>query len=140
MLAIKKVLANELLAAPVLTAAGMVIIDLMQGQDLDGISCTLSEKYWEILKMNWLFWSGVHFFRYMFMIPRNQMVVVKAGMLIWATYLSYKFYLDECINEKMEEECKQLEKEMEDDDWMRNVSFNVSRMSNKIIFWYSNRM
>ncbi|CAH0558166.1 unnamed protein product [Brassicogethes aeneus] len=106
-MALKQILATELIFVPIVNAAGLTVMSTIDGKCYGGIVQTVNEKWGDIVVANWTYWPLIHFIKYMVLIPRHQLLIFKLAYVPWAAYLSWKYHLDEC--EACCEEC-------EDDD------------------------
>lgn len=87
---VKKVTADQLVAAPVILLTVMSAVSLMEGHTVDETKEKLKNYYCEVLLTNYKVWPMVQFVNFFFVPVNFQVLLVQTVAIFWNSYLSFK--------------------------------------------------
>ncbi|EEB10887.1 protein Mpv17, putative [Pediculus humanus corporis] len=88
--AVKKMLVDQLLFAPVFLAAVLSVIGITQGNSLKSTYEKVSNEYSDILKTNYTIWPAFQLFNFYLVPLHYQVLAVQIVAIFWNTYVSWK--------------------------------------------------
>nr|CAD7433719.1 unnamed protein product [Timema monikensis] len=87
---VKKVLMDQIIAAPLLLAIVLTTITLLFGQDLAGVRAKFRQDYLAVLITNYQVWPIVQLANFYFVPLQYRVLLVQTIAIFWNTYLSTK--------------------------------------------------
>nr|CAD7597229.1 unnamed protein product [Timema genevievae] len=87
---VKKVLMDQIIAAPLMLAIVITTITLLFGQDLAGVRAKFRQDYLAVLITNYQVWPFVQLANFYFVPLQYRVLLVQTVAIFWNTYLSTK--------------------------------------------------
>nr|CAD7410186.1 unnamed protein product [Timema poppensis] len=87
---VRKVLMDQIIAAPLLLAIVLTTITLLFGQDLAGVRAKFRQDYLAVLITNYQVWPFVQLANFYFVPLQYRVLLVQTVAIFWNTYLSTK--------------------------------------------------
>ena len=87
--AMKKVLLDQTIFAPVFIASFFTVSDILGGKSLEGVKRNLDQNYFSTLKTNYYVWPAVQTVNFYFVPPTYRVILVNTVALFWNTYLAW---------------------------------------------------
>ncbi|KAG6453645.1 hypothetical protein O3G_MSEX008252 [Manduca sexta] len=88
--AVKKVLVDQLLFAPSFLGMILVCAGTMQGKTWDKVKSDVQANYFDVLQTNYYIWPWVQLVNFYFVPLQYQVLLVQTVALFWNTYLAWK--------------------------------------------------
>ncbi|XP_030745381.1 protein Mpv17-like [Sitophilus oryzae] len=87
---IKKMSCDQLLFAPVFLLVFVSSVEVLHGNNMEGIKDSLRKKYKDIVITNWKIWPAVQMINFSVMPLKYQVLFAQFVAVFWNVYLSWK--------------------------------------------------
>nr|XP_022318927.1 mpv17-like protein 2 [Crassostrea virginica] len=92
--ALKKILADQIVAGPFFCSAFFFGMALLEGKGVNGASEEVKEKFLPVYMIDWCFWPPAQFINFRFLPMEFRVIYVAVLTLCWNTFLSYYKHRD----------------------------------------------
>lgn len=90
----KKILLDQIIAAPSFTSIFFIGMGTLEGRSLKNSWEELCSKFWAVYKADWVVWPAAQAINFMFLPPQLRVIYVGFVTLCWDSFLSYTKHKD----------------------------------------------
>lgn len=88
MAGLRRLLLERLIVAPAFLFLFFIVMNFLEGKDLNSLNKKLKDSYWSALKMNWKVWTPFQFINVNYIPVQFRVLFANMVAFFWYTYLS----------------------------------------------------
>ncbi|XP_048762316.1 mpv17-like protein 2 isoform X2 [Ostrea edulis] len=104
--AVKKILADQVVAGPFFCSAFFFGMGLLEGKGNQGAIAEVKEKFLPVYMLDWCVWPPLQFINFRFLPMEYRVIYVACITLCWNTFLSYYKHMDSHQHQEIPEQTK----------------------------------
>lgn len=85
----KKILVDQIVAAPVMAFGFFMGTNLLERLPFDKSWDEFKQKFWTVYKMDWMIWPAAQAINFFYLAPKFRVLYVSVVTLFWDSFLSY---------------------------------------------------
>lgn len=104
--ALKKILADQIIAGPFFCSAFFFGMGLLEGRGMSGAVAEVKDKFLTVYLIDWCLWPPAQFINFRYLPVEYRVIYVACITLCWNVFLSYFKHMDSPKYQKTEEQMK----------------------------------